>query len=287
MEAGVAAAVLAASLLHATWHALVKSSGDRVAALAGMNLVSGAAAFSIMPLVAPPTLLVAAIIAGSVLLHGAYKIALAKLYSRADLSQGYPLARGLTPLIATLLGLVVLNEVPSNLSLLGILLIAIGIAGLMLERDEGHLSRIAGALSLPTILAAVVAGSAVAAYSVVDAYGGRLSGDWLGFTVWLIACDSTAFVAYALATRRSGALSVWRHTWARTLFSGVLGTVSFGVFMWALTRAQVGAVAALRETSILFAALLGSLFLGERTTWIRLASTATVMTGVAAISFLR
>jgi drug/metabolite transporter (DMT)-like permease len=279
--------VLAASLLHATWHALVKSSGDRVIALAGMNLVSGATAVAVIPFVAPPTWSVSAVIAGSVLLHGSYKVALAKLYSRADLSQGYPLARGLTPIVATLLAVLLLREIPNSASLVGVLLIALGVAGLVLERGSGHLAGGAGALSFSAIAAAVAAGTAVAAYSVVDAYGIRASGDWLGFTAWLIACDSAAFVGYALATRRSEVVRTWCGAWQRTLISGLLGTVSFGVFMWALARAQVGAVAALRETSVIFASLLGGLFLGERMSWMRFSSAAIVMSGVAAISFLR
>lgn len=275
MEAGVAAAVLAASLLHASWHALVKSSGDRVVALAGMNLVSGAAALALLPFVRVPTLAAMVVIGFSVVLHGAYKVALAELYGRADLSQGYPLARGMTPIVATLLGLAFLGETPAGWRIAGIVAIAAGIALLFFERG-------ARPLTSGSLAAALAVGTTVAAYSVLDAFGVRLNGDWLGFTAWLVACDSVAFVAYALLARE-GAAATWRAAWARTLVSGVLGVVAFGVFMWALGRAQVGPVTALRETSIVFAAVIGAVLLKEPMTRARYAALAIVMAGTVAI----
>jgi drug/metabolite transporter (DMT)-like permease len=114
VDPGVAVAVLAAALLHASWQALVKSSGDGVVALAGMNLVSGTLAIALLPFVKLPTPAAALVIAFSLLLHSGYKIALAQLYARADLSVGYPLARGLTPIFATAFALLFLGEVPRD-----------------------------------------------------------------------------------------------------------------------------------------------------------------------------
>jgi drug/metabolite transporter (DMT)-like permease len=280
VDATVAAAVLAAALLHASWQALVKSSGDGVVALAGMNLVSGALALALLPLVRPPTAQAAGIIAASLVLHGGYKIALARLYARADLSIGYPVARGLTPLFALLLALTFLGETPSGSTLAGVAAVSLGIGGLVLERGVR-------AVSAASLSAAVVVGLSVAAYSALDAYGVRVNGDWLGFTVWLVAADSALSVGYALATRRARALRQWREAWRRTLISGLLGIASYGVFMWALGRAQVGAVTALRETSIVFAALVGALVLKERMSGARALSVLLVAGGVAAIALIR
>jgi drug/metabolite transporter (DMT)-like permease len=278
VEAGVAAAVLGASLLHAAWHALVKSSGDRVVALAGMNLVSGTVALALVPFVALPPAPVMAVIMVSVLVHGAYKLALATLYSGAELSRAYPLARGITPIMAMALGFALLGDRPGAVALAGILVVSAGVLGLLFERSAVRLSPL-------KLGAAVGSGTAVAVYSVIDAYGVRLTGDWLGFTAWLVACDSCAFVVYAIATRRREAFRIWRSRWGRTLVSGMLGSVSFGIFMWALSRAQVGAVAALRETSILFAALIGVALLKERMTPARGVSAALVTLGVAALAW--
>jgi drug/metabolite transporter (DMT)-like permease len=280
VDPGIAAAVLAAALLHASWQALVKSSGDGVIALAGMNLVSGSVALAVLPFVRPPTPAAALIIAFSLLLHSGYKIALAQLYARADLSVGYPVARGLTPIFAVALALLFLGEVPRGPTLAGVLAISLGIAGLVFERA-------ARGVSAASLAAAVVVGLSVAAYSALDAYGVRLNGNWLGFTAWLVVADSALFLAYALATRRGKALSQWRRAWARTLVSGALGLASYGVFMWALARAQVGAVAALRETSIVFAALVGTLVLKERMTRARLLSILLVAAGAATIALIR
>jgi drug/metabolite transporter (DMT)-like permease len=276
MDPLVVVAILGASLLHASWHALVKSTGDRVLALAGMNTVSAAAAFALLPLAQPLAMSVYGVIGGSVLLHVGYKLALARLYDRADLGQAYPLARGLTPLMAALLGFAALGEAPGASGAIGIGLVCVG---LMLLAFEGGRRLSKGAFAL-----AAGAGLAVAGYSVVDAYGIRLAGDWLSFTIWLVLLDGSAFVLYALATRRGAALRTWAAAPGRTLASGALGVISFGVFMWALGRAPVGAVSALRETSVLFAALIGTLFLGEPASLKRYAAAAAVAVGVGIIA---
>jgi drug/metabolite transporter (DMT)-like permease len=275
MEPLAAAAVLAASLLHAAWHALVKSSGDQVVALAGMNLVSGAVALALAPLTGPLPRIAYAVIAGSVLLHVGYKLALARLYLRSDLGQAYPLARGVTPVMAVVLAFIALGELPAPLVLGGIGLVCAGIASLAFERRG---------ITAGQLATAAAAGLAVAAYSVVDAYGIRLSGDWFSFTVWLVLLDSAAFVCYALATRRAVAVRTWRSGWGRVLVSGCLGVGAFGVFMWALGRAPVGPVTALRETSVLFAAIIGAVVLGERATWKRYAAAVAVMAGISVIA---
>ncbi len=280
LELAVIAAILAASLLHATWHALVKSSGDRVIALAGMNLVSGAVALACLPLVALPSPAAFVVIGFSVLLHVGYKIGLADLYHRVDLGQAYPLARGLTPIMATVLGLLVLGELPGLPVILGIALVSLGVLALALERSE---RRVAPA----TLGIAALTGLTVAGYSVVDAYGVRLNGDWLGFTAWLIVCDCAAFLAYAFLTRGAAVPAAWNRDRGRVLVSGLLGLGSFGAFMWALARAPVGGVSALRETSVLFAAILATVALGEAATWLRHAATLLVMAGVMAIAALR
>jgi drug/metabolite transporter (DMT)-like permease len=280
VDAGVALAVLAAALAHATWHALVKSSDDRVVALAGMSLVSGALALAALPFVALPRPAVLVVIAFSVLLHIGYKLALAHLYDKADLSRAYPLARGITPVLAMILGFVFLSEKPSAATVAGVAVISLGIAGLIFERR-------ASILSLGATLAAVAVGGAVAAYSALDAYGVRLNGDWLSFTAWLVACDSGLFVVYSLATRKQVTLATWRAEWGRTLISGLLGSVAFCVFLWALGRAQVGAVSALRETSMVFSALIGVVALKERMSAARAFAVAMVLGGTAAIALAR
>lgn len=278
MGISVIGAVLAASLLHASWHALVKSTADRLTALAGMNLFSAAIALACTPFVHLPPRMIFLIIGASVVLHGGYKVGLAALYGRADLGQAYPLARGLTPIMATILGLAGLGEWPKPSILAGICLVS---AGLFALTRETVAERITGR----TLLVAALTGLCVAAYSVLDAYAIRLNGDWLGFTVWLVLCDSGLFVVYTLATRGpSPVLASWRTGWAGVVVSGTFGVISFSVFLWALGRAPVGPVTALRETSVLFAAILGAAVLKETATWLRYAAAVSVMAGVVTIA---
>lgn len=280
MDSLVASAVLAASLLHASWHAMVKSTGDRVVALAGMNVVSAGTALALLPFASPLPALAYGLICASALVHVGYKLALAGLYDRAELGQAYPLARGFTPPMAALIAFFALGESPGAPTVAGILLVCAGLLLLGCERG--------GRSVTPAVFGiAGTAGLAVATYSVLDAYGIRLAGDWFSFTVWLIIIDGSAFVGYALATRGRAATRFWRENPGRTLGSGVLGIISFAVFMWALGRASVGAVTALRETSVLFAAIIGAAALGERATWKRYAAAGLVMAGVGIIAFGR
>lgn len=280
MDPLVASALLAASLLHASWHALVKSTGDRVIALAGMNVVSAGTALALLPFTRPLPALAYGIVCASALVHVGYKLALARLYDRADLGQAYPLARGFAPVMAAVLAYVALGESPTPATVAGILLICVGLLLLAFETD--------GRGASPAVLGiAGSAGFAVAAYSVIDAYGIRLTGDWFSFTVWLIVVDGSVFVGYALATRGKGALRAWQKDFGRTLASGTLGVVSFAVFMWALGRASVGAVTALRETSVLFAAIIGAVVLGERATWKRYAAAVLVIAGAGVVALGR
>lgn len=281
MDVTVIGALLGASLLHASWHALVKSTADRVIALAGMNVVAAVPALCALPFVTPPLPLVFVIIAASVALHVGYKIGLASLYVRADLGQAYPLARGLTPIMATLLGLLALGEWPSPSVLAGVALVSAGLLALARENVHRRITR-------ATLAVGAVTGICVAAYSVLDAYAIRLNGDWLGFTAWLVLCDSAVFIGYTLLQRgRRTVLAAWRQRWGAVTVSGAFGVTSFSVFVWALGRAPVGGVTALRETSVLFAAILGTVVLREASTWLRYAAAVSVMAGIATISMFR
>jgi drug/metabolite transporter (DMT)-like permease len=132
---------------------------------------------------------------------------------------------------------------------------------------------------------ATLTGLCVAAYSVLDAYGIRLGGDWFGFTVWLVLCDCAVFLAYTFVAQGPAVVvAAWHERWGRVVVSGLFGIVSFGVFLWALGRAPVGGVTALRETSVLFAAALGAVLLKETATWLRYAAAVSVTAGVVAIA---
>lgn len=277
MDALTITLMLLAAVLHASWHSLVKAGANQLLVLTGMCLVSAVAAILVLPFVALPAGPVWPVLVGSVLLHSAYRISLAQAYVHGDLSQAYPLARGLVPLFATGLAFVAMDQLPTPGQMLGIAVVSLGLIGLAGDSMRGG---IGGRL----LLAAAGAGLTVAGYSVVDAYGTRLAGDWASYTAWLIALDSGSF--FLLCWMLQGG-RFWpalnRERW-RMLVSGLLGLGSFTVFLWALSRGPVGAVSSLRETSVLFATLIGIVLHGERRSLLRIASAAAVMIGIGAIA---
>jgi drug/metabolite transporter (DMT)-like permease len=272
--------ILFAALLHASWHALVKSASDGIAALAGMGLVATVIAACVLPFVPVPSEPVWLVIGVSVFLHFGYKLALARAYKHGDLGQAFPLARGFVPLFAAVLAFIILRQVPRIDQIFGIGIVSAGL--LWLAADSTH-----EGIDRRLFLAALAAGLTVAGYATVDAYGTRLARDWLSFTAWLVFVDSGSFalLIYAVQGRQLGR-ELWRHR-IRTLASGLLGIGSFAVFLWALSRSTIGAVVALRESSVLFAAIIGVVFYGERRSMHRLGAAALIVAGLMVITIMR
>ena len=272
--------VLAASVLHATWHSLVKYGNDQTLVLAGMGLVSASVTACALPFLPPPALSVWPIIAASITLHVGYKLALARSYALGELGQAYPLARGFVPLFASAIAFIFLGQTPSASGTLGIVLVSSGLIWLSAHSIRHGVDR-------RLLFAAIVAGMTVAGYSVVDAYGTRVSRDWMSFTAWLMVTDSTTFalVIYWMRGRQ-----LWREMWqyrARMVASGILGTMSFSVFLWALSRSQVGAISALRESSVLFATIIGLVLYRESRSWQKLTAGGLIVAGLIVIAALR
>ncbi len=270
--------VVGAALLHSTWHAIIKNIPDSNAGLAGMNLISAGLALVALPFVAMPQGMAWAVLAFSVVLHNLYKMGLTRLYAVGELGQTFPMARGMSPMATTLLAALFLSELPSATYLAGIVTICLGLLLLAIEKVERPSPKL--------FLLAAAVGLSVAAYSVVDGYGVRLSGDWLSFTVWLVALDGGCFV---LLARWMSGPGLWRTLYKQrdiTLISGTFGIISFCVFIWALARAPVGMVTALREISVVFATLIGVIFLKERFSLRRLAGAALVTIGAGSLALL-
>jgi drug/metabolite transporter (DMT)-like permease len=269
--------MLAAAVLHASWHSLVKSGSHGLAVLTGMCLVSALAAACVLPFVSPPPSSVWPILLLSIVLHSGYRLCLAQAYKHGDLSQAYPMARGMVPLIAAAFAIPLLRQVPTPGELLGIVIIS---AGLLALAGESFSRKMPGQL----LAAAALAAAAVASYSTVDAYGIRTSGDWISYTAWLIALDSGIFFVVVCLVGGRPMLQALADQQVRTLISALLGLVSFCVFLWALSRSPVGAVSALRETSILFATLIGMGFHGDRRSALRIVAALLITAGIVVIA---
>ncbi len=275
MTSIVALAVLLAALLHAAWNAMIKGSADaqlQTAATVGSAGLMAAVCLPWVPFPAPDAW---PFIGASVVTHMAYYGLLAAAYRHGDLALTYPLMRGVAPLLATLLGATLLGEWPAPQAGVGVALVSAGVIALG-ARSPGHTPR-GRATGLALANAAVIA-----AYTLIDGVGARRSGDALGYAAWIFAANAVPCTAWICAVRGR---EVWRHLAHHplpALGGGAASGVAYAICLWAMTAAPIALVAALRETSVLFAAVLGSSLLGERLTWLHWVGVAAVAAGVLA-----
>jgi drug/metabolite transporter (DMT)-like permease len=274
---GITIAVLAAGLLHAGWNALLKGATGGDAMLDMATIVAGSAACGLLviPFVGVPEPAAWKFAATSAVIHWGYYATLAQAYRTGDLSFAYPLMRGTAPLIVTLLGIVFLREWPSPQIAAGIALICAGIVSIAFARRGRH---------PPAAAAWAFANAAIiATYTLVDGAGARVSGNAPAYVAWLIFLESIPFLGWVYARHGHAAVDYVVRGWRRGLIGGAASLAAYGIVLWAMTRAPVAAVAALRETSVLFAALIGAIWLKEGLGVRRLAGAASVVLGVAAL----
>lgn len=272
--------MLTAAMIHAAWHSLIKSSGDQLTAFAGMGLVAAVPALAAIAYVGLPGPGTWVILAGSAALHVAYKLCMSRAYARGDLGEAFPLARGGVPLFALALAYAALGQVPTAPQWLAVGAISAGLLLIVAERLRAN-------FSVSLIVASVLAALAVAGYSVLDAYGVRVSGSWLTFTAWLVVLDCFTFLAISRFWRGPQLWPALLALKGRVVVSGLLGLLSFCIFIWALSRSPVAPVSALRETSVLFAILIGAMLHKEPLTGQRMAAGVLIVTGIAIIAAFR
>jgi len=277
LSLGITFAVLGAGLLHAGWNALVKGAPGGDAMLDTASVVAGSCvcAAVVLPFVALPDPSAWKFIAGSTVIHFAYYVTLAHAYRTGDLSFAYPLMRGTAPLLVAMLGIAFLHELPTAHAMLGILLICAGIVSIAFVRRERHPRAAA--------LWAFANAAIIASYTLVDGTGARASGNALAYVTWLIFIEGLPFLAWIGWRRGAPAIAYLRRGWRRGLLGGACSLGAYAIVLFAMTRAPVAAVAALRETSVLFAALIGAVWLKEGFGAMRFAGAASVVVGVAAL----
>jgi drug/metabolite transporter (DMT)-like permease len=274
---GITLAVLAAGFLHAGWNALLKSApgGDALLDTAAVAAGSAVCGLAVIPLVALPDPAAWKFAAASALVHFAYYATLAQAYRAGDLSFAYPLMRGTAPLLVTLLGIVFLREWPSPQIAIGVVLICLGIVSVAFARRARH--------GAPATAWALANAAIIAAYTLIDGAGARASGNPLAYVAWLSFLEGLLFLGWVVARRGRPAIAYLARGWRRGLAAGAASMAAYGIVLWAMTRAPVAAVAALRETSVLFAALIGALWLREGFGLRRLAGAASIVLGIAAL----
>jgi drug/metabolite transporter (DMT)-like permease len=285
----VIAAVLGAALLHATWNALVKGRGGQGdPKLAAVLVVGGGALASalLLPFMAAPAPSSWPFIAASSLTQTVYYLLLIEAYRSGDMSHAYPLMRGSAPLLVALLNGFLTGERLSGAQWLAVCLICGGVLAMVLatrtpapQEGEGQ----TGSRQRRSTVFALATACVIALYTMIDGAGVRRSGAPAAYTMWIFLLTGAAVTAWAL---RGHANALLRLAAARPLLlplGGVSTLGSYGIALWAMTLAPVAAIAALRETSILFATAIAALFLRERVGRGRMLAVALIACGAAAM----
>ncbi len=255
LEAGVAVAVLLAGALHAGWNTLVKTGGDRTATFVLIMLGAGVAWLPVGLVVGLPDPASWPYLGISVVVHLFYSAALLAAYRHGDLSQVYPIARGSAPALVAAGAWVVAGENLHLMEIAGILVVSAGILSLAWRRGPMH-DRLG-------TLFALLAGVTICVYIVSDGMGVRRAGDPLAYLSWLFVAQAMALTPFGLWLRRRQLREAWRTSWVSGLCGGVIASISYGIAVWAMSLGPMAHVTALRETSVLIAALIGTRLLGE------------------------
>jgi len=272
-----AALVLASAMMHATWNAIVKLSGERLAVMAVIDAICGCIALALTPLVAFPPAAAWPFLIASCLIAVGYKAALLGAYRHGDFSQAYPLMRGSSPLIVALITLALGLDRISSAGYAGIVLVSLGLFALV---DWRHGKPV-------LLLFALGAGMALAVATLIDGTAVRGYSDPVVYLVWLEVFEHVALPAYALARRRPQFVAVLRSQWRRAAVGAVNRLGSYGLMVYAMSLAAIAPLAALRETSVIFDALIAYFVLKEPYGVKRGVATAVVLGGIAVLQLSR
>jgi drug/metabolite transporter (DMT)-like permease len=269
--------VLGAGALHAVWNAITKHVHDRLMAFAMIGIAATLGGGLAVGLAGMPGQAAVPYAVISAVIHVGYNLALMNSYRLGTYNQAYPIARGTSPLLVAIGAYFLANEHLSGLPLAGVVILALGLMSLALSAG-----RLASA-DLPAVGAALLTGLTIASYTIVDGLGVRHAHNAYGYAGLLFLLEGPAFPLIALRRRSPRA---WRDrpTVRRGLLAGALSLVAYGIVLWAQTRAPLAEVAAVRETSVIFAALIGMIFLRERFGARRVAAAIVIATGIALIS---
>lgn len=277
MTIDVMLAVLLGALLHAVWNAMIRGSDNRT--LDTVLVVAGAGALMIAmlpfaPLPAPASW---PYVIASGAIHVAYFLLVAMSYRHGELSFVYPIMRGSAPAASAIAAALLLAEVPAAGGWLGVALICGGV--MLLAGDSWRTGSFHGRAALFAIGTAAV----IVVYTLVDGIGVRLSGHAASYTGWVFLLTAAPLVTIFMVRNRTATTAYLRQHWRRGLFGGACTLASYALALWAMTRAPIALVAALRETAVIFGVLIAALVLHERITRIRYLSILIVTAGAAAI----
>jgi drug/metabolite transporter (DMT)-like permease len=275
--AAAVVAVLLAAVLHACWNALLKGVEDRLVTVVLLDLTALVLSALALPLARSPARASWWLLGLSVLLHAGYKVLLMQSYRVGELNQVYPLARGSAPLLVAGFAGLVLGERLGPWQLAGLAGVCGGLV-LLLETGRG------GLRGRPMLGFGLATGVSIAAYTVADGLGVRRSGTDLGYVVWLFLLGGLPIPLYAAAVAGRDLAARMRRRLGVGVAAGALAVTAYGLVIWAQRRGALAVVAALRETSVLVAALIGSLWFSERFGRRRVLAAACITAGIVLLN---
>ena len=270
--------MLASAACHAGWNATVKLKLPPFDAIALMGIATSLMVLPLLPIFGLPARESWFYLAISMTLHVTYFVTLAEAYRVGDLAQVYPVARGAAPLLTSLFAPLFVGEVLSPLAWLGVVALTSGVALLSLRGG-----RTAGQIEGRAVVFALLTSCSIAAYSITDGIGSRLSGSPHAYTILLFLFDGVLMIVLGLLKRGPAIFQGFRGNLRPILFGGALSLISYWIAVWAMTQAPIALVGAVRETSVLFAALIGYFMLKEPFGTVRAASVVMVTAGLVLI----
>ena len=271
-------AVLFAALCHAGWNALIKVGLDPLSTTTLIAIGSGMVALASLPFLGLPAAAAWPWLAGSIVIHLFYFAALIESYRTGDLSQVYPIARGSAPLMTAAAATVFVGE---PLSVAGWGGIVVLVAGVFLLSARG--GRELAVIDRRAVGFAFLTAMTICTYSIVDGVGARASLNPQAYVLWLLLGNALLLVPYALWRDGRAVIPAMSCFWRRGIFGGALQVVAYGIALWAMTRAPIAIVATLRETSVLFGALIAVIVLKEPLRAVRIGAAVLIVCGLVLI----
>jgi len=273
-------AVILAAVLHAVWNAMVKNEKDKYLGIAGIVFGRVPASIVIIFFAPIPSAESIPYIILSAILHNGYQWFLLSAYKFGDYTKVYPIARGTAPILISIVSLIFLGVVLSNFELLGIFVVCLGILSLSFQDVQGFKNRKA-------IIYALITGGFIMSYMITDGYGARISVSLLSYMGWMSILNAFLFAILLNFMKQPGIITrVAKDGKPIFLVGGTISFLVYAIIIWAFTQAPIPVVSALRETSIIFALLIGTLFLKEKFTLLKTAAVMTIFFGIIVLKFM-
>lgn len=267
--------ILVSALLHASWNAFVKNDDDRTLSLAWIMGIGGLASTLAIPFVGLPERATWPYLFATTLLQNVYFGLVILSYKHGDLSQAYPIARGTAALLAAVASAALGIDVLAPREWLGIVVSSLGIASLAFAA-AGSGATLRRAIGYP-----LMSGAFTAAYSIVDGLGARAGSSPAGYVVWMNVCTAPALPLFVVAMRRGEAFRGGLAAMGPRMGAALIAVASYSIAVWAFSQGSLGRIAVLRETSVLFAAIMGSVLLKEPFGRRRVLSAIVILAGFA------